>query len=1221
MGARRNDYCARHQHQRPTSCCCLKASSIYSRWCGLGGRFAREGTEDKPWNPLSWCPDRLTQLLTARHHSVTTATLDSMRVISRPNKDGVSKNARKGKDDGQPDEDARLTTHQGMERYHHGGRGLEVLIPGLIRDLEQRSDNSWDFLWGSVGPPVQMMSPDDVLQWMSDISIPSDVRDVQRKDMNHGKDIHGYVTQSVTDSEAIGKMMTLFRTARKPALRMLMNMRLRERIHSEAGKPKRDLLKTVNDVVSILTEMKKLGNGRYHGAHEFAKKFASDRGVDVLMQIIKTADDETSLAALWAMTLINDSAEERPYETSESEALSRYEKRKLIVKADGINTMVHVLANRPDDSRELALHLLKAIMTFPQHWLGFSGWAMSTYFDDFQLALLRGCITTILHVLDNSQSCKVKLGCIEVLSEFMASDDVDIDRHTSNQLEPSFFIPPKTRSRANTPSSASSQKSQRFAMLARLQGDQLLQEDDIFVDESSDSIARDSVLKNGGADCFVRLISTEPVRGRLKLSRLSARGLPKMDLLGESDPYLRIFLGDLENKTEIVMDTSRPVWSEEIEYEVEDVLQSCLYILCYDWNEHDMHKFMCMTRIHLAEIVGDAVENQNVVNLEHMLETELFFKNQRGEKAQPVRRGNQVLYDEWLPMRPRSGDATKIVGQLGSLHVHLELETDFRLDKEYLKVQASALGAVHLLYSHADTRHFCHPDKIAAPTVRLLLSCSDDAQANAAGVLCNMALDRVFVHAAVDHGATDALLLGVNYGSQATKRRCLEALSLFTLDLTVRDRMLEVSGHIGTTGNIIIPVVDCMLKEGVGEDILSAGLSVISNLATEAPKVQEMVIKSKAPQIMLDVLFRGRSDARAEAACLIALLVENPENRRHLSQLIGHSGDQTYTCCNALSRALCSQDTVTDARAKSGAYDTRSAASAALVYLARFGGLAELVSTMKHGDQDIKVEACSALAHVAADPNERDNVVAAGLVPDLVEMIVLANDTKSRLTASLVLARMSEGDEREKSEEIRLRVVKICEIVPAFGFGPIDPMVDICLQSIDDNQRAVAAQALSCWVMVPDYAEEIWRRGGDFVIDLCMIDRNLCPDGQWYALQLLSGCCEHPKMRERVATHEAMVNGRQLSTMKALRHVLRNSDRETVIETTLMLKQCWMYGGLEELVGSLMEDDGDLHALKAVATVLQPLCSKPDTRQKIAEMAGRHPDDIGVWMAKFMYAI
>ena len=34
-------------------------------------------------------------------------------------------------------------------------------------------------------------------------------------------------------------------------------------------------------------------------------------------------------------------------------------------------------------------------------------------------------------------------------------------------------------------------------------------------------------------------------------------------------------------------------------------------------------------------------------------------------------------------------------------------------------------------------------------------------------------------------------------------------------------------------------------------------------------------------------------------------------------------------------------------------------------------------------------------------------------------MIVLANDTKSRLTASLVLARISEGDESEKAEEIR----------------------------------------------------------------------------------------------------------------------------------------------------------------------------------------------------------
>ena len=355
-----------------------------------------------------------------------------------------------------------------MNTYKHGGRGLEVLIPGFIRDLEGRTDNSWDFLWGEVGPAVGSMSPDAVVLWMEALGTPAEAVAVQRKDENRGKDIHDYVSQSQTDSEAISKMMCLFGTTRKPALRLLMNMRLRQRKAEAAGSVQRPLLDTIHEVIAILTEMKKLGFGRYHGAHEFAKKFSCNRGVDVLMAIIREADDESCLAALWALTLINDSAEERHYETSEPEALNRFEKRKLIIKADGINTMMHVLEHRADEARELALHLLQAIMSFPQHWLGFSGWPMTTYFNDGQLALLQGYAKKILNVMDASESCKVKLLCIAVLSEFMASDDADVDRHTSTRLEPSFFIEPTARSRANTPSSASSQKSQRFAMMQRI---------------------------------------------------------------------------------------------------------------------------------------------------------------------------------------------------------------------------------------------------------------------------------------------------------------------------------------------------------------------------------------------------------------------------------------------------------------------------------------------------------------------------------------------------------------------------------------------------------------------------------------------------------------------------------------------------------------------------------------------------------------------------------
>jgi len=1108
-----------------------------------------------------------------------------------------------------------------MNTYKHGGRGLEVLIPGFIRDLEGRTDNSWDFLWGAVGPPVASMSPDQVAQWMEDIGAPPETVALQRADRNVGKDIHEYASASLTDSEAISKMMLLFKTQRKPALRMLMNMRLRERRANEANMKQRPLLETIHEVIGILTEMKKLGYGRYHGAHEFAKKFSCDRGVDVLMQIIKSADDDSCLAALWAMTLINDSAEERHYETSEPEALNRYEKRKLIIKADGINTLMHVLDHRSDDARELALHLLQAIMSFPQHWLGFSGWPMSTYFNDGQLALLRGCLKTVLKVFVESPSSKVRLLCLAVMIEFMASDDADVDRHTTTKLEPTFFIGGKSRSRCNTPSSASSQKSQRFAMFQRLGGSAEEEEDEIPIDEDSNCVARDCFLHAGGDQLLAKIIDNPRVGGTLRLTKLSAKGLPRSDLFGESDPYLRIFLGGQEVRTEVIMDTSRPVWKEEIEFEVEDVLSSCLFILCYDWNEHDAHKFICMMRIHLADIVGDAVENGKLVRLDKMLESELFVKLGNGDKAKPVRHGNTVTWDDWVPLCFRNGQLPTLKGQLGSMHLHLELETDYRHDRNFLEVQANSLGALHVLYAHEDTRHLCNPYKLCEPVVRLLNSCSEDAQANAAGVLSHMAFDRNFNQAAMDAGASEALLNATNYGAMAAKRRCLEALSLFAVDPSVRDRMLVVDGHLGATSNIITPVVDAMSAENVDEDVVSAGLSLLTNLATEAPKVQESIVKSAAPDILLDIVYSGRADARAEAACLIALLVENPENRRHMSQLIGRSGDQTYSICRALSTALCATDTITDARAKTGAYDTRSAASAALVYLARFGGLDELVWAMKNGDQVIKVEAAAALAHVASDPNERDNVVATGLVPDLVQMIVLANDTKSRLTASLVLARMSEGDESEKAEEIRRRVLKVCEKVPQFGFNAIDPMVDICLRSIDDEQRTVAAQALACWVMVPEYAEEVWQRGADLVLDLMMVTRATCPNGQWYALQLLHGCCEHAHMREKVATYEIMLNGVHFSTMKALRHVLRDCDKETCIETTLMLKQVSQYGGLQQLVETLVQEDGDLYVLKNCATVLQPLCAKPVTRKQVADLAGKHSDELGVWMAKFMYAI
>jgi hypothetical protein len=55
-----------------------------------------------------------------------------------------------------------------------------------------------------------------------------------------------------------------------------------------------------------------------------------------------------------------------------------------------------------------------------------------------------------------------------------------------------------------------------------------------------------------------------------------------------------------------------------------------------------------------------------------------------------------------------------------------------------------------------------------------------------------------------------------------------------------------------------------------------------------------------------------------------------------------------------------------------------------------------------------------------------------------------------------------------------------------------------------------ARQTLACWVMVPEYAADIWSRGADLILDLCMVDPRRCKDGQWYGVQLLAGYASHP---------------------------------------------------------------------------------------------------------------
>ena len=64
-----------------------------------------------------------------------------------------------------------------------------------------------------------------------------------------------------------------------------------------------------------------------------------------------------------------------------------------------------------------------------------------------------------------------------------------------------------------------------------------------------------------------------------------------------------------------------------------------------------------------------------------------------------------------------------------------------------------------------------------------------------------------------------------------------------------------------------------------------------------------------------------------------------------------------------------------DARAKTGAYDTRSAASAALLYFEGFGVLNEPGWAERNGEQNIKVEAAAVTNAVSMQGSARQTGV------------------------------------------------------------------------------------------------------------------------------------------------------------------------------------------------------------------------------------------------------
>jgi hypothetical protein len=121
-------------------------------------------------------------------------------------------------------------------------------------------------------------------------------------------------------------------------------------------------------------------------------------------------------------------------------------------------------------------------------------------------------------------------------------------------------------------------------------------------------------------------------------------------------------------------------------------------------------------------------------------------------------------------------------------------------------------------------------------------------------------------------------------------------------------------------------------------------------------------------------------------------------------------------------------------------------------------------------------------------------------------------------------------------------------------------------------------------------------------------------------VQAIISFATHEDMQEEVATFSFMWEGEQKSVMKAIRTVLRKAPKDITGDASGIFYTLWQYGGLEQLTHVLVESDATPSTLKCCAQNLQPLCSKAPTRKRIAEIAKKDVDSVGVWLSSFIIA-
>ncbi|XP_072977657.1 synaptotagmin-2-like isoform X1 [Typha angustifolia] len=122
--------------------------------------------------------------------------------------------------------------------------------------------------------------------------------------------------------------------------------------------------------------------------------------------------------------------------------------------------------------------------------------------------------------------------------------------------------------------------------------------------------------------------------GIVQIKVVGARKLQKKDLLGKSDPFVKLKLSDNKlsfQKTKVKYNNLNPEWNEEFRFVIKDLETQSLELSVYDWEKVGRPEKMGMNVIQLRELTPDETKPLTLKLLKNMDPNDVQNEKSRGE--------------------------------------------------------------------------------------------------------------------------------------------------------------------------------------------------------------------------------------------------------------------------------------------------------------------------------------------------------------------------------------------------------------------------------------------------------------------------------------------------------------------------------------------------------------------------------------------------------------